>query len=369
MRDTSSMTQSKTAAEQEPKVIEELNNLFSISLPSLREIKFYGPHSKAIYGCVLIERLIKERFHMPESLRALHVKSDCWPNLTDDYNTGERDLPVYIECMKIDGPDETYLMPIPMMVANTLVELRLDNVVLEYFWKLFVPEGAVDYLKPVLSFSSLRKLSLSLIDIDEELPRRKEDTHNACFCRHLGSDKPVYCKECLKQMRYEGPIEASDEESEDSESYVDAVQDQLDSQFSHMPGDGTPCFPVLTSLELYYSIVGSDLEIFADSPISSLVLRCQNFNELSGQSLSIFDHLRSLSIPILYTTSNYENARLIRILPTVLSTVGLELQHLSLSMTIGKDLQLQFAALPFAGSLTSLTLEGEYGQYDVEHML
>ncbi|KAJ2869945.1 hypothetical protein GGH93_005947, partial [Coemansia aciculifera] len=91
-------------------------------------------HSESIYGCVPIEQLIKERLHRPESLRVVRVNADCWPKLTDDYETGITAPPIYIECMEIDAPDETYLMPVPTMMADTLVELKLSPMVDGFEW-------------------------------------------------------------------------------------------------------------------------------------------------------------------------------------------------------------------------------------------
>ncbi|KAJ2819304.1 hypothetical protein GGI24_004830 [Coemansia furcata] len=141
--------------EQEPNAVKALNDLLSTLLPSLCEIEFYGPHSKKLYDCVLIEGLIKEQLQTPASFRAVRVKSYCWPELTDDYTTGATALPVYIECVEIDGPDETYLMLIAIMVADTLVELKLNPAVKEYLWRPFESESALDSTNPILLFPSL----------------------------------------------------------------------------------------------------------------------------------------------------------------------------------------------------------------------
>ncbi|KAJ2812985.1 hypothetical protein FBU31_007511, partial [Coemansia sp. 'formosensis'] len=71
MRDSGGVTQTYAMVEHDPNTVKALNDLLSTSLPSLREIEFYGPHSKKIYGCVLIEELIMERLQRPASLRAV----------------------------------------------------------------------------------------------------------------------------------------------------------------------------------------------------------------------------------------------------------------------------------------------------------
>ncbi|KAJ2689640.1 hypothetical protein IWW39_001346 [Coemansia spiralis] len=56
-------------------------------------------------------------------------------------------------------------------------------------------------------------------------------------------------------------------------------------------------------------------------------------------------------------------------LSSTLPTVTQSLRHLKLAMNTSKNSRLLFAAPPFANSLSSLMLEGEYGLQDVEHML
>ncbi|KAJ2053318.1 hypothetical protein H4S04_000757 [Coemansia sp. S16] len=126
MCDSSSKTRTNALAEQ---CANAVNESLSASLPSLSEIEYYRPHSKSLYGCVLIEQLIMEWLQRPESLRTVRVKADCWSVLTDNCNMRRKDLPVFIECMEIDGHDETYLMPAPILVADTLVELKLNHVI------------------------------------------------------------------------------------------------------------------------------------------------------------------------------------------------------------------------------------------------
>ncbi|KAJ2860811.1 hypothetical protein GGH94_005294, partial [Coemansia aciculifera] len=246
MRDSSSRTQTNTMAERRPNALKDFNELLSALLPSLREIKFYGPHSKAIYGCILIERLIKERLHRPESLHAVRVKADCWPKLTDDYDTGESALPVFIECMEIDGPDETYLMPVPMMVADTLVELKLAPMIEHYGWSLFESLGDLDPTEPAIQFSSLRKLTLNLVNIECELEYRMEkddcsDQESSYHCVEV--DETGYWEPCSVCMRRK-------ENEDDGELYCDDVLDQFSTRFSHLLKECKPSFPALTSLEL-----------------------------------------------------------------------------------------------------------------------
>ncbi|KAJ2421494.1 hypothetical protein GGF41_003849 [Coemansia sp. RSA 2531] len=67
--------------------------------------------------------------------------------------------------------------------------------------------------------------------------------------------------------------------------------------------------------------------------------------------------------------NEFDSKHFVEALPTVLSTVHPKLQQLALAMNIRQDSRLRFTTPSFAGNLVSLTLEGEYGQRDVEHLL
>ncbi|KAJ2061208.1 hypothetical protein GGI17_003243 [Coemansia sp. S146] len=312
MRDSSSTTQTNTTMEQGPNAVKAFNDFLSWSLPSFREIEFYGPHSEAIYGCVLIEQLIKERLHRPASLRAVRVKSDCWPKLTDDYDAGVTALPVYIECMEIDGPDETFLMQAPMMVADTLVELKLLPMIEWYEWRLFEYHSDLDPTgngsgssKPPLSFSFLKSLVLNITDV--ELPPRVVDD----YCWRLADDS-VYS---------DSSSEEEEESEEDGNLYLEDVQAKLGSRFDRLPDYDMPKLPVLTRLELRGIMSKSYLDMFADSPISSLVFSHQSFTKPQEWDLSKFYPLRSLSILLSLSKYEHESMNFVKVLSTVFSTV------------------------------------------------
>ncbi|KAJ2421495.1 hypothetical protein GGF41_003850 [Coemansia sp. RSA 2531] len=267
MCDSSNTTLTDTMAEQSPNALKALNRLLSDILPLLREIEFYGPHSKEIYGCVLVEQLIKERLQRPESLRVLRVKADCWPKLTDDYETCVTAPPIYIEHIEIDGPDESYLMPVPTIMADTLVELKLTPVVDGYEWKLFEYLGDVDstgkgsvFLKPPLIFSSLKSLVLDFEDFEDFEPGGAE---------LINVWKSVY--------PYAGPLYYLDDSDKEMGFFEDEVRKQLSRRFKELPDYNRVVFPVLTSLELRNYQSQSYLQMLANSPISSLVLSSQHF--------------------------------------------------------------------------------------------
>ncbi|KAJ2640975.1 hypothetical protein GGF44_002330, partial [Coemansia sp. RSA 1694] len=335
MRDSGKEMQTNAEGENGPEALRTLNDFLSRALPSLREIEYYGDNAKAVYGCIPIERLIKERLRGPVPLRVVRVKSDCWPKLTDDYETEITAPPIDIECMEIEGSDESYMMPVPTMVANSLVELSLLPVIEEFEWKLFEPEIDPNTPNPPLVFSSLKSLTLS--------------------------SAVVYNRD-----------DWEDEESSDSEDgklYLNDVEDDLFTRFKNFP-DYKPEFPVLSHLELCYPLGMFDVLTFAKSPISSLIL-CDSFYSLNeGWDLTIFPGLRSLSFRITGTMSKQDTTRFNDTLSTILPTVSPNLQHLTLAMNLEEGSQLRLSTPPLlADSLSHLTLEGEYGQHDVEHLL
>ncbi|KAJ2325074.1 hypothetical protein GGI00_005145, partial [Coemansia sp. RSA 2681] len=130
-----------------------------------------------------------------------------------------------------------------------------------------------------------------------------------------------------------------------------------------------PEFPVLTHLELRYPTM-SEFKKFADSPISLLVLCSSSYSFKEGWDLTIFPGLRSLSFRITDAMGKSETTRFSNTLSTILPTVSPRLQQLTLVMSLEKDAQFRLSTPPpFADSLSHLTLEGEYGQHDVEHLL
>ncbi|KAJ2579665.1 hypothetical protein GGH95_002987, partial [Coemansia sp. RSA 1836] len=350
MRDSGKEMQTNAEGENGPEALRTLNDFLSRALPSLREIEYYGDNAKAVYGCIPIEQLIKERLRGPVPLRVVRVKSDCWPKLTDDYETGITALPIDIECMEIEGSDESYLMPVPTMVANSLVELTLLPVIYEFEWRLFEPEMDPNTPNPPLIFSSLKSLTLSIVDIGDELPYRTQDNGYRRF-------------NTRDDWEYE---ESSD--NEDGELYFDDVQHSLCTRFENFP-NYEPELPVLSHLELRHPAM-SEFKKFADSPISLLVLCSSSYSFKKGWDLTIFPGLRSLSFRITDAMSKSETTRLNNTLLTILPTISPRLQQLTLAMSLEKDAQFRLSTPPpFAGSLSHLTLEGEYGQHDVEHLL
>ncbi|KAJ2825560.1 hypothetical protein FBU31_003686, partial [Coemansia sp. 'formosensis'] len=126
MRDSSRVTRTDSKDMSGKKALTALNDFLSKMFPLLREIEYYGYNSIANYKRVPFEQLIKERLYGAVPLRAVRVKADCWPKLTDDYERYSSAPPIRIECLEVEGPDKKYIMPTPLIMADTLVRLKFD---------------------------------------------------------------------------------------------------------------------------------------------------------------------------------------------------------------------------------------------------
>ncbi|KAJ2022139.1 hypothetical protein GGI06_001951 [Coemansia sp. S85] len=117
MRNSGGSTEAKSKGKCAGKALKGLNDYLSERLPLLREIKYYGVCSLLNYGRAPIEALIKEQQHGDTPLRAVRIKADCWPKITDIYDKGG---------FESEGRDRTYLFPTPRIVADLLVTLRIN---------------------------------------------------------------------------------------------------------------------------------------------------------------------------------------------------------------------------------------------------
>ncbi|KAJ2814214.1 hypothetical protein H4S07_000012 [Coemansia furcata] len=159
------------------------------------------------------------------------------------------------------------------------------------------------------------------------------------------------------------------ESKRDDIVYQSDFTDQFDSRFDSLPDYSEPQFPVLTRLELRGRLASRYPRVFAGSPITSLVLSDQDFSWSKAWNLASFHFLRNLSIRIWHNMNKDITTRISEPLSTLFLTVHSNLQHLSLAMNLYTNAQFRFETPSFANNLSSLTLEGEYGQHDIEHLL
>ncbi|KAJ2877991.1 hypothetical protein H4R27_005993, partial [Coemansia aciculifera] len=266
------------------------------ALPSLREIEYYDYNSKKLYHGVPIERLIKERLYGSTPLRVLRVKADCRPRITD-YERGDPACLIDIACMEIECPEKTCVMPFPVVMANTLVNLKLDPVIQKYMSRSHTPKADSASPTPDISPPSLQSLSLGFLATIE------------------GSSQNSY--------------QSGGSGSEDS-------------------GDDSPKFPTLTTLELRIcqTNIKDALQMFAASPVSSLQLRCSLANVNGGWDLADIYRLRSFSIRIVDAIQDYCDTDIGKPLSAVFSTASPSLRNLTLSMNLSINSRLLFNASP-----------------------
>ncbi|KAJ2829541.1 hypothetical protein GGI24_002113 [Coemansia furcata] len=349
MRDSDYVSNTYPGDDHGPENIKVLNDFLSRSFPSLLEIEYYGPNSSTYCRCILLQQLIKERLYGSIPLRAVRVKADFWPVLTDDYATAESAPPIQIECFEIEGRDIMYVMPTPLIIAGSLVKLKVVPVVDDFAWLPYVGEVVPDLELSPLSFSSLISLTLTESDMREE--------------PHYGADSSDDDSD-------DNDDDDNDNEQED-EWTINNVEKTHWSRFSVLPQFDQPTFPVLTNLDLRKMLVslGFNLEMYAASPITSLQLYEPFFGVDNVFDLSIFPYLRHLSIRLVLATDRVEIIHVNEDISAMLSTVSESLQHLTLGIITCDNSILQFIVPPFADGLDSLTLEGECGQHDVDHFL
>ncbi|KAJ2810145.1 hypothetical protein H4S07_002840, partial [Coemansia furcata] len=308
--------------------------------------------------------------------------------LTDDYNTGVTALPIAIECMEINGPDHTCLTPIPIMMAETLVELKLSPMADEVRWKLFeglsdldLTENGSDPSKPPLTFSSLKSLVVDYTSLFRRLkhrpgvivPTESDEDREERNYRRWRRENPG-----CSYFSYTNESEEEDSDSLLMPSYLgvgrknkvrnlcfEDVKEKMDKRFDVLPTYDTPTFPVLTSLEFRHTTSLINLNMFAASPISSLVICCWPVCLIHLLDLSVFSDLRRLSLRYITTMHTYSKDEI----DGVFSTVCSSLQHLTIAIDLGKYSQLNFSKPLFADSLVSLTLEGELRQHEMEYIL
>ncbi|KAJ2097001.1 hypothetical protein GGI09_004070, partial [Coemansia sp. S100] len=320
-----------------------LNEFLSRALPALREIEYYAFKAVEMYGTLPINGLIYERLHGNTPLRTLRIAADCGPDVSNaSEKKREPDAPVRIERLEIDYSKLSFSISIPPIMVSSLVELKLEPVIVDEVWNHFVSEAVPTSTKAHLLFSSLKTLKLG-----------------------FASNSDLFFFNRTAASR------ASDLSSGDG----DGLFANIEPRFMRSAKYGQPMFPVLTSLEIRHfpQNLGKFLTLFTASPITSLVICDLTFTSHVGLDLSKFRGLRSLGIRLTDPLNLDDVADINRALSATFSTVNPDLQHLTLAMStdseIDESLGIQLDAPPFAPSLRSLSLEGEYGQHDIEHLL
>ncbi|KAJ2042157.1 hypothetical protein H4S04_007442 [Coemansia sp. S16] len=229
----------------EPETLSAFNMFLSRALPSLREIYYTGFSDNPQNTFNPIAPLIEERLYGPAPIRVLRLSSDCKLKLKG--RVGDPDAPIVLERLSINYEKTFFITLLPIVQANTLVELKLGPSFCNFIWDSFVVDGAPGSPEGRLVFSRLESLSL-------------------CFRLGMGLDIPP----SLLRMH-------------DSDSYFQSAR------------LGTPYFSVLTSLSINYFPYNLTqfLSLFASSPISKLSITGKKSRIPDDLDLSQFSRLRS----------------------------------------------------------------------------
>ncbi|KAJ2064159.1 hypothetical protein GGI17_001204 [Coemansia sp. S146] len=306
----------------------------------------FGPelpdHTEFGTGHLYHKALNKFLLHGNTPLRTLRIAADCGPDVSNESGKKkELDAPVRIERLEIDYLEVSFSISIPPIVASSLVELKLEPVIVDEVWKPFVSEVVPTSTRAHLLFSSLKTLKFGFASNSEFFFDRS--TASRTFDLSSSDGNGLFAK--------------------------------IEPRFMRSAKYGPPKFPVLTSLEIRHfpRSLETFLTLFAASPITSLVICDMTFTSDVGLDLSKFRGLCSLGIRITDPLNLDDVAQINRALSATFSTVNPNLQYLTLAMSTNTDidesLSLQLEVPPFAHSLRSLTLEGGYGQRDSEHLL
>ncbi|KAJ2039122.1 hypothetical protein H4S04_008194 [Coemansia sp. S16] len=256
MLDHSNYSANASEAMCEPETVSAFNMFLSRALPSLREIYYTGFSDNPQNTFNPIAPLIEERLYGPAPIRVLRLSSDCKLKLKG--RVGDPDAPIVLERLSINYEKTFFITLLPIVQANTLVELKLGPSFCNYIWDSFVVDGAPGSPEGRLVFSRLESLSL-------------------CFRLGMGLDIPP----SLLRMH-------------DSDSYFQSAR------------LGTPYFPVLTNLTINYFPYDLTpfLSLFASSPISELSITGKKSRIPDDLDLSQFSRLRSLFLATLALGGN-----------------------------------------------------------------
>ncbi|KAJ2353553.1 hypothetical protein GGH92_000587 [Coemansia sp. RSA 2673] len=308
----------------EPETLSAFNMFLSRALPSLREIYYTGFSDNPQNTFNPIAPLIEERLYGPAPIRVLRLSSDCKLKLKG--RVGDPDAPIVLERLSINYEKTFFITLLPIVQANTLVELKLGPSFCNFIWDSFVVDGAPGSPEGRLVFSRLESLSL-------------------CFRLGMGLDIPP----SLLRMH-------------DSDSYFQSAR------------LGTPYFSVLTSLSINYFPYNLTqfLSLFASSPISKLSITGKKSRIPDDLDLSQFSRLRSfllLSYDHMELSERDQPGNSRTTISSVFTTCGSALRHLKLGIPTIGSIERQLTTPVFADSLVTLALGGNISVRDVELLL
>ncbi|KAJ2039941.1 hypothetical protein IW146_001873 [Coemansia sp. RSA 922] len=327
MFDTTSYSDNVSKAACTPETVKAFNNLLSQALPSLREIDYTGFSDIPQNRFNPFAPLIKERLYGPVPIRVLRLYSECELKLNG--RVGDPDAPIApiaLERLSINYQIPFARSVLPIMLANTLVELNFGSTFTDHIWDSFVVDGASGSPDGHLVFSRLESLSLS-------------------FLMGMELDSPLSVLSLY-----------------DPHSFFQSMR------------LGTLHFPVLTSLGINYFPfdLSQFLSLFASSPISKLTISGERSRIPDDLDLSQFGKLRSLCLLHYDPREPGEQdqpGNACAVLSSVFATCSPGVQRLTLVMSKNGLIGPQLTTPVFANSLGTLTLGGNITLREVELLL
>ncbi|KAJ2059870.1 hypothetical protein GGI17_004143 [Coemansia sp. S146] len=278
------------------KAFATINEMLSLSLPSLNEISYRGYGMRKHHEVIPIEQLINERLRGPNPLRVLRVESDCSPEFTG-FSRLLGDAPLSIECFILNCSDNKTLCLLPLLMANTLVELTLGSVDPHWVWAPFVGNNATREPNGHLLFPCLQSLTLIFAKrCEEQFFGRKGYMGLALGYIKGNRSATGRLPDCTKSLHY-----------------------------------GRPMLPALTRLDIrhFTEDLQGFLSLFANCPISKLMLSCYARVIPEKLDLTLFRGLRSLEVVVARHPYDNIGNRVSKALSRMFSTASPGLQHLA----------------------------------------
>ncbi|KAJ2719040.1 hypothetical protein GGI07_005448 [Coemansia sp. Benny D115] len=287
----------------------ELNKELSAALPQLREIAYFDVNCHSAYKRFPLDALVGERTNGSSQLHALRLFVDLPPVLRR-----YQKRPLATPVVHIVGVNFTRPARMPLLAADTLVELTLTSVPQHQVWEAFVPSPVSTSAVNTLEFPCLRSLTLMF------------------FWRY----------------RTLGAWRTDENTDSESDTHMD-ITDHAAALSSENKGNvaagsylassvhGRPRFPALERLDIHRFAGDAKqfLSLFRTSPIRSLLVAGLQTEIPQDISFAAFTRLESLCVRLIGEVNSAPRDYMEQMLEQISYTPPPTLQRLSLSAGIG----------------------------------
>ncbi|KAJ2706640.1 hypothetical protein FB645_001390 [Coemansia sp. IMI 203386] len=312
-----------------------LNEFLSLALPSLHEITFIDFYCRAVHKRFPLNPLINEHIDGPTKLKSLSLYVDLPPSL-DHYQGRPIDIPV----LHIHGINLKQPSPMPLLAADSLVELTLTSVPQSSLWESFVPSsvsGNCAVNSHGLEFRCLRSLTIMFFWHYRHRPRSPQ----TILFEETDSDDDENASQ---------PEDLLLEQTQDTDAH--SIKGYTESSVYRRPR-----FPVLEKLGLhrFSGSFAPFVKLFTTSPIKSLLIAGLLSEVPSDIDYSQFPLLESLDMRYIGSIGSASTEYTAQSISQIETTVPHTLKHLALDMDVSGPV-LPFSGPCFAHSLRSLRL-------------